>query len=63
MMYNLMKEVFFLYLILIYIYFFRVSIIIDKGGEEIHIKGKEGDSILDAIVDNNVEIPGYGMYY
>lgn len=39
---------------------FRVTFVISKSGEEITVKGKEGDSIYDAIVENNIVIPGYG---
>ena len=38
----------------------EVSIIINREGEEIHTKGKEGDSILDVITKNEIDLPGYG---
>lgn len=38
----------------------EVTIVIRRDEQEILVKGKEGDSILDVIVDNNIDIPGYG---
>lgn len=40
---------------------FRVSITFVKAnGERIMAKGKEGDSILDIVVNNEVDLDGYG---
>lgn len=42
--------------------FFRVSITFVKAsGERITAKGKEGDSILDIVVNNEIDLDGYGM--
>lgn len=41
--------------------FFRISITFVKAsGERITAKGKEGDSILDIVVNNEVDLDGYG---
>ena len=47
------KFVFFLH-IRVEVTFVRVS------GERIKIKGKEGDSLLDVVVNNNIDLDGFG---
>lgn len=37
-----------------------VTVIIQRGDEEIPLKGKTGESILDVVVANELEISGYG---
>lgn len=34
---------------------------IKRNGEKIIGKGKEGDSLLDVVVNNNLDFDGYGM--
>lgn len=34
---------------------------IKKNGEKIKAKGKEGDSLLDVVVNNNLDFDGYGI--
>lgn len=41
---------------------FRISITFVKAnGERIKAKGKIGDSILDIVVNNEIDLDGYGM--
>jgi hypothetical protein len=41
--------------------FNRVNVtFIRANGERIEAKGKEGDSLLDIIVNNEIDIDGYG---
>lgn len=35
---------------------------IRKDGERITASGKEGDSLLDVVVNNNLDFDGYGKY-
>ncbi len=35
---------------------------IKRNGEKIKAKGKEGDTLLDVVVDNNLDLEGYGAY-
>lgn len=40
---------------------FRVKVVFVKAnGERIETKGKEGDSLLDVVVNNNIDFEGFG---
>lgn len=42
---------------------FRVNITFVKAsGERIKAKGKIGDTILDIVVNNEIDLDGYGMF-
>lgn len=46
---------------LIVIYNFRVEVtFVRASGEKIPVKGKVGDSLLDLVVNNNIDIDGFG---
>lgn len=36
---------------------------IKKNGDRIKSSGKAGDSLLDVVVNNNLDIDGYGKYW
>lgn len=38
----------------------EISIVIEKDGNAIFAKGKEGDSVLDVVVNNEIDLGGYG---
>lgn len=43
-------------------YIFRIKITFNKAnGEKITSEGKKGDSLLDVIINNNLDFDGYGM--
>lgn len=35
---------------------------IKKNGDRIRAKGKEGDSLLDVVVNNSLDFDGYGVF-
>lgn len=40
---------------------FRIDIsFVKASGEVIKTKGKEGDSLLDVVVNNNIDLDGFG---
>lgn len=47
----------------IILYFiFRIKVIFNKAnGDKIIAEGRKGDSLLDVIVNNNLDFDGYGM--
>ena len=43
---------------------FRVTVHLKlEDGSEHSVKAKVGDNLLDIIVDNDLEIDGFGLYY
>lgn len=46
------------------VYFsYRYSVTYVKpSGEKITVKGKDGDTLLDTVVNNNVDLEGFGKY-
>lgn len=47
---------------LVLLYIFRIKVTFNKAnGEKITSEGKKGDSLLDVIINNNLDFDGYGM--
>lgn len=43
-------------------YIFRIKVTFNKAnGDKITAEGKKGDSLLDVIINNNLDFDGYGM--
>lgn len=43
-------------------FIFRIRVTFNKAnGDRITTEGKKGDSLLDVIVNNNLDFDGYGM--